>query len=113
MRRTRKAYREYLQSDDWKRKRAKKRKKCRHCAACGSRFDLQVHHVVYKQWYDVETKHLRVVCGRCHTRIHELMRSGHLVWPPHTNHQGRWAATVRALATAPMRPEETPFWGPS
>ena len=91
-------YRAYLQSKDWKKKRAAKLRcgKRQSCAFCGAVKGLEVHHLIYRRWYDVKTGDLRLVCRRCHDLIHQLINSGDL------NYQGRrpeviFAMTQRAL----------------
>lgn len=69
-------YQEYLQSDRWKKLRAKKFKKHRACSICGSKESLDVHHLSYKNLYDVLPSDLRVMCRKCHCLVHYLFKKG-------------------------------------
>ena len=75
-------YKEYLQSEHWKKVRTKKLKpvghKMRRCSICGKRWDLQVHHLQYRNWYQVKSGDLRRLCSRCHCIAHKLMKEGNL-----------------------------------
>lgn len=72
------AYNEYLKSDDWfqKRKLRRNHKTGSTCSLCHSMENLEVHHLVYKNLFDVEQKDLRVLCRMCHLRVHDLYKSG-------------------------------------
>ena len=73
------AYREYLKSDHWKQLRKRKLSRARHhCSICGSKHDIDVHHLNYRDWTNVRTSDLRLVCRRCHDLIHVLMKEGKL-----------------------------------
>ena len=71
-------YQEYLQSEDWQQKRAQKFREARHhrCAICRSRTSLEVHHLNYRNWFDVQMSDLRILCRRCHEVAHAIIRSG-------------------------------------
>ena len=59
-------YQEYLLSEDWQRKREQKFREARHrCAICQSRISLEVHHLIYRNWFDVQMSDLRRVIGWC------------------------------------------------
>jgi hypothetical protein len=83
-------YGDYLKSADWKRKRAKKFSRKRRCAICGAVENLQVHHLNYKNLYDVVNSDLRVLCERCHKTTHDLMKR-HIIVFKNKNHQSRFA----------------------
>jgi len=84
-------YKEYLQSDDWKNKRKKKLLKKRRCAICSETKNLDVHHIFYKNWYDVENSDLRVLCRRCHYKTHDLMNDWTIVFKKWASHHSRFA----------------------
>ncbi len=70
-------YREYLGSDHWKKLKAKKEKRTKkQCSICGSRRQIDCHHVLYKNITDVTTADLRWLCRQCHDIAHDLLRSG-------------------------------------
>jgi len=69
-------YADYLKSDDWKKKRSLKLRKQDRCVICGAREHLDVHHMVYRNLYDVKQSDLRVLCRRCHYLAHDLIRLG-------------------------------------
>lgn len=74
-------YQEYLQSADWKQKRLEKyARKPRRCAICATLEKLHVHHLVYRQLFDVEQKDLIVLCERCHFLAHDLIKAGKIVF---------------------------------
>lgn len=39
---------------------------------------LDLHHLLYKNWYDVTTKDLIWLCRDCHTVAHRLIDSGEI-----------------------------------
>jgi hypothetical protein len=65
-------YKEYLMSDEWKRKRDKRLLIDQKCSICGKPFDLQVHHMTYKTFPNEHTTDLITVCKNCHTRIESI-----------------------------------------
>ena len=72
-------YAEYLKSADWKAKKKRKYAKCNHrCAVCGATERLDVHHMNYRQIYDVKNTDLRILCRECHSAIHRVIKSGKL-----------------------------------
>lgn len=65
----------YLKSEDWKSLRA-----CKiahvlgRCNLCGLKSDSNdVHHLKYHRLYDVSLTDLRVLCRKCHDRVHDLL----------------------------------------
>lgn len=61
----------YLNSSHWKELRKKKYSEVgRKCECCGYTKTLQVHHVNYRDIYDVETSDLKVLCDLCHRTEH-------------------------------------------
>lgn len=89
-------YREYLKSDHWKHLRRSKLKHKTRCGICGSRQNIQIHHLIYRNIYDVKTSDLRRLCGRCHQTVHELMKSGKLKITSKSHH-GIWCHTKSAV----------------
>jgi hypothetical protein len=92
-------YREYLKSDDWKQKRAAKLRKKNRCAICGSRKRLDVHHLNYRRWTDVQQSDLRVLCRACHETAHRLMNDGTLVFTT-SEHHSKFQRTTNAVRKA-------------
>ena len=79
---------EYLKSAHWRWLRALRLEFAHHrCEQCGWSHDadslkaglqrqrgpLDVHHLVYRELYDVTLADLRVLCRRCHDRKHEWL----------------------------------------
>lgn len=64
-------YHEYLQSDDWKYKRNNRLLYDKKCSICGRPFDLEVHHVTYKNVPYEKMSDLLTVCRNCHQRIED------------------------------------------
>lgn len=61
----------YLLSDHWKTLRAGRLKLDGHqCQGCGSKSKLQVHHLRYRNIYDVEMGDLKTLCRTCHKAEH-------------------------------------------
>lgn len=68
---TKEEYQVYLQSDHWKKLRSKKIERDGYrCQECGSQNKLEVHHLQYKNIYDVALDDLRVLCHLCHMLHH-------------------------------------------
>jgi 5-methylcytosine-specific restriction endonuclease McrA len=65
-------YKEYLKTEHWKEIRSKKKIKKHHCAICGSKENLQVHHLNYDCLWKETTEDLRVLCNKCHELAHKL-----------------------------------------
>lgn len=66
-------YYEYLESEEWKEKRAQRLDiDDNKCKICASEDGLQAHHITYKNVYH-EDVHLDLItlCKRCHQRIHQ------------------------------------------
>lgn len=76
--RTRNAYSNFLQSAKWFGIRAKKlavNPTCEHKdddgRICGSRYELQCHHLRYPvRWEDTQTHHLQTLCRAHHAKVH-------------------------------------------
>ena len=90
------SYAEYLQSEDWKQKRSSKRKKKNRCAICASTSQLDVHHLNYRNLYDVTGSDLRVLCRRCHFLAHKLLKIGAIKFKS-DNHHSRFIIIKAAV----------------
>lgn len=77
-------YREYLLSDEWKAKREKALKrdnyKCqykRFLFKCGSKTNLEVHHLTYKRVFGAERmSDLITLCKHHHQLVHKKKKKG-------------------------------------
>lgn len=67
------SYDDYLQSDEWKEKRARILKRDNFtCVRCGTGKNLRVHHIRYPEVLGTESDDdLITVCDDCHQKIHE------------------------------------------
>ena len=71
-------YKRYLQSDAWQSVRAEVIKRDNaQCKICGSKEDLQVHHICSKYRFNeknhIET--LMLLCNNCHETIHKYFKA--------------------------------------
>ena len=66
-------YVKYLESDEWKEKRAERLKKDQYrCVLCGAEKNLEVHHVYCDNLYHEDVSNdLITLCKECHERVHE------------------------------------------
>lgn len=64
---------EYLKSDHWRELRGRKLKANPCCQTCGIDKNLDVHHMQYKNLYDVELSDLMTLCRPCHNKVHETI----------------------------------------
>lgn len=65
-------YNEYLQSPEWKAKRAKVLERDGHlCQGCLDARAIMAHHTSYRNVGNEFCFELESVCGRCHERLHE------------------------------------------
>lgn len=62
---------EYLKSDHWKNLRYCKLQQVCYCEMCDNTSTLDVHHINYKNLYDVELEDLMVLCRKCHVKVHD------------------------------------------
>jgi len=67
-----KIYRKYLQSSEWIElkidlfeKRGKK------CEKCDSKYNIQVHHLTYRNVFNEEPEDLIILCAKCHQKEHD------------------------------------------
>jgi len=64
-------YNEYLQSEDWSRKREKVlARDRRRCVTCGGIQNLHVHHLTYERLGHEQLADLVTVCDLCHDERH-------------------------------------------
>lgn len=61
----------YLKSEHWKTLRGKKLELNPSCEICGKIGVMDVHHVNYRQLFDVQLTDLLTVCRKCHDGIHK------------------------------------------
>lgn len=66
----------YLKSEHWHGLRIVRLAKSKaRCKVCGHQsWDNDVHHLTYRNLYDVTVSDLRVLCRSCHDEVHLLMR---------------------------------------
>lgn len=89
-------YTDYLKSNDWKEKRRQKLLKRKRCAICASTENLDIHHLNYKNLFDVEQTDLRKLCRRCHFLAHDLHKAGKIIFTS-TNHHSRFTKIKAAV----------------
>ena len=85
-----KEYKKYLKSKDWKDKKKEKKNRNVRCAFCSSTENIDIHHLNYKNWYDVAQSDLRRLCRRCHFLVHDLEKEGKIVYKS-DNHHSKYA----------------------
>lgn len=69
-------YREYMESDDWRRERYRQFDiHGRTCEICGSTSNLQVHHISYERGEYPSDYDCAVLCQECHKRLHSAIDS--------------------------------------
>jgi hypothetical protein len=90
------SYDDYLQSEDWKTKRAIKKARTSRCGICGATDRVDTHHLNYRNLVDVEMSDLRVMCRRCHFLAHELFREGKIRFTS-DDHKSRWQRITNAV----------------
>jgi len=69
-------YKTYLQSQDWKIKRNKKLERKLFCSICGTKNKIDIHHLQYKNLFDIRMKDLLRLCRDCHFILHDLFKKG-------------------------------------
>lgn len=70
-------YKEYLQTEHWQLKREQALKYFNYeCSACGTKFNLNVHHKRYDNLFEEKIEDLAVFCKRCHNNFHERDNQG-------------------------------------
>lgn len=81
-------YKDYLQTDHWKLLKSFKTNK--RCAICASPTNLDTHHLIYKNLFNVQPADLRKLCRRCHFLAHDLFKQGKIIFHS-TNHHSRFS----------------------
>jgi len=93
-------YNQYLQSADWQQKRSEKLLRKygtkKRCSICASKEKLNIHHLNYRNLYDVEQSDLRILCERCHKLTHALYKNGKFRFV-NNNHLSRFAIIKAAV----------------
>jgi 5-methylcytosine-specific restriction endonuclease McrA len=70
-------YSEYMKSDRWRRVRERRIFKDRGmCFVCGSRHNLEVHHVSYRNLGRERMRDLITLCREHHRMFHKVQRLG-------------------------------------
>lgn len=89
-------YRDYLNSDEWKKKRAEARKRAGgKCKVCGSRARLETHHKTYKNLGKERQHELVVLCDVHHEQCHAFIKNWHAKkWKPLSD----YALTMKFVA---------------
>jgi 5-methylcytosine-specific restriction endonuclease McrA len=68
---------EYLKSEHWKNLKCSKFNANPCCEECSSKNRLDVHHLVYKNLYDVLLSDLKTLCRKCHKAKHPEVKKEH------------------------------------
>ncbi|MEG4851839.1 HNH endonuclease [Microcoleus sp. B5-D4] len=63
-------YQKYLYSSHWQLLKNQVVERDRFCQHCASGVDLQVHHLIYRGWYQEQLSDLILLCKHCHAKIH-------------------------------------------
>ena len=63
-------YKEYINSKEWKEKSCNLRLLAKSCYCCGSSNNLAVHHTNYFNLGNENDFDLKVLCGKCHKKVH-------------------------------------------
>ena len=91
-------YSAYLQSDHWRElKKEKARKRPTKCAICGATDQIDCHHVLYRNWFDVQTSDLRWLCRKCHDLVHQVIHEVRPQKKKRNNPQALWILTQHAV----------------
>lgn len=96
---------EYLKSDHWKALRAEKLNQHPNCDGC-DRTALDVHHLNYRNLYDVTVLDLMSLCRACHAEVHRLMDAGMLRFGKNCPSFIRLGMTRQAIRPEPERPKK-------
>lgn len=72
----RRAYRAYIESDEWKSRREEHYQTHRYkCSVCGVSKKLQLHHVTYRNQGREKEGDLTWLCGKHHKEVHDVAKS--------------------------------------
>ena len=69
-------YDTYMRSAHWKRLRKIKFMPSKRCSVCTSKDQVHIHHLRYRNLYDVVPDDLRRMCAVCHRMAHKMMNNG-------------------------------------
>lgn len=64
-------YQIYLRGEHWQNLRKEKLEKNPKCEKCGTYNSLDIHHLQYRDLYDVTLKDLQTLCRLCHDKEHD------------------------------------------
>lgn len=98
-------YKNYLKSKHWQDLKSKKLKKKAFCFVCGSKERLIVHHLRYKNLFDIKMIDLKIMCWGCHERLHKIMGRGFIDFGK-TNHKaiiGKIRLTLKGTYARPSK----------
>lgn len=70
----RREYYAYLKTEHWRNLRAAKLEKNPVCEKCGTYLSLDIHHIEYRDFYNVTIKDLQTLCRVCHNKEHEKQK---------------------------------------
>lgn len=102
-------YDSYMESDDWQTLRLERMKKthCK-CEICGTKSrSNDGHHVKYAT--DLRLNRvidIRIVCRRCHEAVHLALKRELGINELMSDSESRWMATLRAIKTYKLLPED-------
>jgi 5-methylcytosine-specific restriction endonuclease McrA len=69
---TKKKHIEYLLSEEWAKIRNDLfQTRGKECQRCGSKNQIQVHHLTYDNWKNEEPQDLEILCAKCHKSEHK------------------------------------------
>jgi len=96
---TKEEYKEYLKTDDWKEKRQSKFHECNRwgCQICHDKTDLDVHHINYKNIFDVTNEDLILICRGCHIIVHELIKLNIIAFLPDETSKQKFIKTKKEV----------------
>lgn len=64
-------YNRYMKSDEWQLQRLKALKKSKYkCSKCGSKKNLQLHHLTYAHFGNELSGEVKILCRKCHQKAH-------------------------------------------
>lgn len=98
----------FLDSRWWWDLSLRKRRGIRKCEKCGSRFDLQCHHIRYPEnWFDTRLEDLVVLCRVCHEKEHGISEVKFTPNTPQQAREWRHGNRKRAYKAIPRRFRKT------
>jgi hypothetical protein len=100
-------YKQYMQSDEWKKKRRLIYIRDVYCKACNSGSNLGVHHKTYKRLGEEKLSDLVLLCKPCHFKCHDLFKADR------SNSLHYWTELVIKAGGGVVMPVEKNNWQPS